>query len=357
MSDLYLPEDPVVLQEGNLRLGTTGFRNALQEEALRITGNAETPSPNQPNKRVARYRPRGSMTILDNNLNIIRPLVGVKVCASWWWYNATGITDGNGNYRCDDTFSNGHKVTYSLDWERYEFQIRSGWYYTAECNGPQTNASWSRNFEAGDAQYLYATTFMAAMDYYYGDIQGLLRPKKNCFICSKMKLSVYDEPCECFNGEFFDIRGTFGLLSQIKIYNNVNYHIPQIYTTVIHELTHSAHYEISPYHFIFADDIVLESWSCGVGWFMAFRKWPNYFHKYGRAKGNTVKSHDYTGIVQDLMDGIDVSNGDMVEGYTIAEIQAALIAKCKMNDWKENLKTKYNNATEENLDALFDYWN
>ena len=27
------------------------------------------------------------------------------------------------------------------------------------------------------------------------------------------------------------------------------------------------------------------------------------------------------------------------------------------NDWKNNIKNKYNNGTENNLDAVFDHWN
>ncbi|AWG21746.1 hypothetical protein FFWV33_09435 [Flavobacterium faecale] len=47
---------------------------------------------------------------------------------------------------------------------------------------------------------------------------------------------------------------------------------------------------------------------------------------------------------------------DNVDGYTIRQIEDALIGQKKWNDWRDNIKNKYENETENNLDALFIFW-
>jgi hypothetical protein len=56
----------------------------------------------------------------------------------------------------------------------------------------------------------------------------------------------------------------------------------------------------------------------------------------------------------------NLTNGlwnDNVTGYTIRQIEDALIAQKTWNAWRDNIKSKYDNATENNLDALFANWN
>jgi len=48
---------------------------------------------------------------------------------------------------------------------------------------------------------------------------------------------------------------------------------------------------------------------------------------------------------------------DGVEGYTIKQIEDALEGTSTWNGWRDNIKNKYDNATENNLDALFAHWN
>ena len=54
--------------------------------------------------------------------------------------------------------------------------------------------------------------------------------------------------------------------------------------------------------------------------------------------------------------GIYKSYSDQVSGYTIRQLEDALRERETWADWKTNIKHKYNNATENNLDAAFDYW-
>jgi hypothetical protein len=56
-----------------------------------------------------------------------------------------------------------------------------------------------------------------------------------------------------------------------------------------------------------------------------------------------------------LIDGI--SGYDQVSGYTIYQLEEALLNKTNWNDWKTNIFNKYSNSTEGNLETLFNYWN
>ncbi|MCY4561152.1 MAG: hypothetical protein OXC03_02335, partial [Flavobacteriaceae bacterium] len=48
---------------------------------------------------------------------------------------------------------------------------------------------------------------------------------------------------------------------------------------------------------------------------------------------------------------------EYVVGYTISQIEAALKGKRTWTSWRDNIKAKYNNATEHHLDPLFQLWN
>lgn len=54
--------------------------------------------------------------------------------------------------------------------------------------------------------------------------------------------------------------------------------------------------------------------------------------------------------------GIDKSYSDQVRGYPIRQLEDALRERETWDNWKTNIKHKYNNATENNLDAAFNYW-
>jgi hypothetical protein len=58
--------------------------------------------------------------------------------------------------------------------------------------------------------------------------------------------------------------------------------------------------------------------------------------------------------VEDMID--DISGYDQVSGYSIRQIEDALQSKKTWNEWRDNIKNSYNNATENNLDALFAHW-
>ena len=58
----------------------------------------------------------------------------------------------------------------------------------------------------------------------------------------------------------------------------------------------------------------------------------------------------------DVNNGLGPTNGDNVTGYTMRQIEDALIGINTWGKWKDNIKNKYNNATKNNVDALFASW-
>lgn len=76
---------------------------------------------------------------------------------------------------------------------------------------------------------------------------------------------------------------------------------------------------------------------------------------------------NYTPIVLDLIDNPttesnpgnnawDAANGEGVTGYTIKQIEDALEGKRTLNSWKDNIISKYDNATESNVGDVFNHW-
>lgn len=155
-------------------------------------------------------------------------------------------------------------------------------------------------------------------------------------------------------------RRIFGILSWINIYNP-NRSSRDLYATTIHELAHASHWNIDHSDFNNTSDKVKESWCRGVQWELTRMVYFDY-------RGGGTLRPDYTQVVVDMIDpnypsssfSDNLTNGlwnDNVTGYTIRQIEDALAGATSWDSWKNRIKSKYNNGTENNLDALFNYWN
>ncbi|MDO4782935.1 MAG: hypothetical protein Q4A09_06950 [Capnocytophaga felis] len=223
-------------------------------------------------------------------------------------------------------------------------------------DGPKTKGSWNVDMR-GDKYEFYATIFRAAHHYYYEDIKGLRRPPLNGFWKTQMKLRAYMENNTSSNGNHSAARRFLGLGSAIKIYNPERNSM-DIYGTVIHELAHASHWDMDKSGYNGSSDIVAESWARGVQWDLTRMVYPNY-------RGGPFIRPNYTQVVVDMIDPnypsyeLNANNGlwnDNVQGYTIRQIEDALIGQKTWNGWRDNIIRMYNNETENNLPALFEYW-
>lgn len=336
----------------------------LTNEAMRITNNLEylvLPPADDcgggtggGSSGGCSYCPQGTMRVWDDTQNRFVPLVGLKVKARVFLNTKTGITDATGKYIIRHNFSN--KKQYSFEWKRDNFTIRDNALDAAETIGPKTKSWWSVDFRGGVSQF-HGTIFRAAFNYYYGNINGLRRPPLNSFWHTRLKIRAYNESNPDVNGSHCAGCRFIGLGSAIKIYN------PQratqdIYGTVIHELGHASHWSMDKNNYNNGDDIVLESWARGVQWELTRMVYPGYI-------GGATVLPNYTQVVIDMIDPSiipipNTNNGirvDNVEGYTIRQIEDALIGQRTFNNWENNIRNRYENGTENNLEALFDNWN
>ena len=315
--------------------------DALVEEALRITNNLSTSSTaNITGKTMNNsWRPAGRIRVWDDFMQNFVGVEDAQVRARRWFTTHRGSVGADGFYSCDGTFKS--EANYSIDWDRYDFALQDHWLNGATFNGPKREGNWDLNLR-DDKQEYYATIFRAAHHYYYKDIKGLRRPPQNSFWKTKMKIKAFYESNSESNGSHLEERRFLG--AQIKIYNSQNPTI-EIYATTIHELAHASHWNMSGSDFDNSETKVKESWAAGVEWELTRVVYPNYSRGY---------NNRYTGVVVDMIDV--VSGNDQVEGYTIRQIEDALNGEKSWINWRNNIKNRYNNATENNLDALFNTW-
>lgn len=345
LAELYIPEEDADLPKYTGMDDPEQFEEALVAQAFKQVGLDIERNPGMSTMKTtgSKWRPAGKIRVWDNVVNTFVSVEGVEVRARRWFTTHRGITNGNGDYSCDGEFR--HDANYSLQWDRHHFSIRSGTFGQAWYNGPKQRGNWNLDINS-NPQMFYARIFRAAHQYYYHNIDGLNRPPLNNFWRPQLKIAAYNQDNNDNNGNAAPARRFLGLGNFIKLYNP-NRTISAIHGTTVHELGHAAHWGIcSPKsNFNSADDIVVESWARGVQWWLTRKYYPSYTPSY---------TSTYTGVVEDMIDG--VSGNDQVSGYTISQIEQAVKNQKNWHDWRDNTKNLYNNATENNLDALFDLW-
>lgn len=367
LADLYIPpihednEDDNDLKSSS---AITFFYENLEDEALRITGNLDEPTLKS--TKASKWRPAGRIRVWDTITSSYIPVQGVEVRARRWFTTHKGTTNSQGNFSCDGKFRK--DANYSLKWETYHFSIRSGTVGQAKLDGPKKRGDWTKydnpssDITGGKSEF-YATIFRAARHYYYGSIQDLRRPPKNSFWNPQMKIAAMYKTNDDANGRHAAWARVLGILNWIKIWNPKN-DSDDIYATTIHELAHASHWNMGHSDFNNTDLIVKESWARGVQRQLTRMVYSSYSPTYSRL--------DYTGVVQDMIDGnkttrsyyhskFDTSSyktySDQVSGYSIKQIEDALKGQKNWDGWRDNIKNKYSNGTENNLDAAFTYWN
>lgn len=364
LENLFIPDEDKDFVENSetravaVRLDAS-VADALVDRALELTGNAEEPLVQT---RASKWRPAGRITYYDEVLKKTIGLEGVRVRAYRWFTTHTGIVNENGYYSCDGRFR--QKANYRLNFERAHFEVlrnkNSHW-----IDGPKKRGNWDLHFsrEANQMRYFMATAFRACRFFCYKDIEHLCRPPQANFLRAKIKVRCMNED-KNVDGKFTS--GTWIVSGKhIEIYNPHNL-CDEIYATTIHELAHSAHWrQDRSFYQDKVEKIVKETWARGVEVYFTSMVYPDYYAHYNRGR--------YTGLVEDLMDGFGTTSSnryyfekekdlpksyeDKVSGYTIKQIETAMLGSKTFTDWKNRLKSKYpNNATKDNLDAAFTYW-
>ncbi|MDV7188457.1 hypothetical protein R3X25_14285 [Lutibacter sp. TH_r2] len=322
------------------------------------------------------------------------PLEGAQVLMRQWFTIRQGITDSNGNF---NTGSVRGKARYVIQWERYHYSIRNGSLFQAETRGPKVkDEPWNKNIKGGDDEY-HGMIHSAAHTYYYGNRFGLTSPPRNAFFKRQMKIAARESAPWGIPSSFSHLRSelTFGLSAQIhiKAYGRSS---DNVYGTTIHELAHAAHWEVdsSSYNNLVRDSFLsgssevknrnrrlLETWPTTVEIMLTVDRYRNKFsltdYEYGNSDGfdlrnfqrKTVASENhYTSCGWDMLDnfnqGASIYSGgygssypfDRVSGYTIKQLEDALVGARYWNEWRDNIKNDYSNPTSIYLDELFGNW-
>gem|GEM_PF-569961 len=331
------------------------YYDLLMYEAYKLTGNLNESDYNQMSTRFfrpTRWHASGRITVFDNNLGQ-RPLVGATVRVQRFTRTERAVTDRDGRFHAGRFI---YSARYSIQWSTPHFSIRAGTIFQAQHKGPKQREAWYLNIvndatEVSRLQNFYATIHRAAFHYYYGDIRGLRRPPGDPF--RPMRIAAVDRGNPDRSGRFSPV-----LPNQIKVWNNYRFHNMLTYANVIHELTHASHWRmVGTVNFLITSDHVRESWANGVAWELTRMVYSGY-------EGHSSPSNRRTHVVMDMIDTRSNDNNpngaryphDRVEGYTIRQIEDALIGVVTWNQWRDNIKRRYNNATSIHLDALFDYW-
>jgi len=249
-----------------------------------------------------------------------------------------------------------------VKWQRYQFHVKDKWLREAQYIDKEECGGWSVNFADQSEQAFHAHIFRAAYRYYYQDINGLRRPPTNGFWSERMQIRAYYENNDEGNGFHKEERRILG--NWIKMYNPFRTE-ESIFSTTLHELAHASHWHLKHSDFDDTDSKVKESWARGVQWSLTTIVYPTY-------KGGGTSRPNYTQVVVDMVDGrapldalgnpIDINVGseklteDDVDGYTIRQIEDALIGRKTWNSWRDNIINKYDNATEGKLTTLFSHW-
>ena len=103
-----------------------------------------------------------------------------------------------------------------------------------------------------------------------------------------------------------------------------------------------------------------EPWARGAQWELTRMVYPNYL---GRERATNA----YTLVVADMIDNATTERTnwgygsrswdgteDRVSGYTIRQIEDALIDTKTWSSWRDKIISKYNNPTESHLTTLFE---
>lgn len=376
---VYIPdEDPLLVQYEDTPID--GCVSKLMIQALSRTGNFDTTanydimtSGGELQKKLlpSKWTPAGTIRLTDNSLNNITGLAGAKVRVWRLMEIRETLTDHNGNYNMGHRFR--FDVNYSIKWERNDFQIRSGRYGQAYFNGPNRRGNWNLDIVSG-VSWHYGQVHRAAFDYYYNNPTGLRTPPTRGFLGSRITFGVFDE-----KGRAFYRRGNrnwFG--PEIFIYTSEDAFgggtlVPNSlrhYETSIHELAHASHFNLSHWHYRNSSPMVKESWAVGVAWAFARLKYSGVMNLQtlwlqGHPTGFDVidfGERKYTPLVIDLIDNFNQRGTstnlnipiDRVSGYSIRNIEDALVNKTTMNAWRDQLKTnKPSGVTDAQVDELF----
>ncbi|MDN6291244.1 MAG: hypothetical protein L0J63_13335, partial [Tetragenococcus koreensis] len=342
--------------------------------------------------RRRKWRPSGTITVQEDAINQSVGVMGARVRVRKWGWLVIRKAHTNRNGYFETSRTRTKRVKYALYFKnRRSGNIRrftvkaSSWFWNARDRGHATHKrrAWRRHYTYGRRQF-YGYVQNAAFDYYtrIAPQFGLSMPKD--------RININATYTACQSSQHRPAVLTLLPVSRLRITRrsgNCNYRASDgIYATTVHELTHAGHQRMdagmfSIFHSGSCNRAVLtESWAEGVETIVTNQRYltldPNYLatNRFnntnlrlwndGRQANTVAQMNEYTPIVADLIDNVNqntipgiggIQPIDRVTGYNLNQIQNALDNCRDIDCWENNLRNYYFNATENNLNELFDY--
>ena len=355
---------------------------ALEDEALKITGNYNSEDYENEGTLKRRWRPSGQIKVDDDYKGVI-PLEGVRVVVKRWFKWKHDITDKNGRFSTRKFRSK--RVKYGIKWERRDFDIRSGSYGQAWYNFvKKKKKAWNLTIyrRSTPKSWLYAHIHRAAITYFYDYGKWGLTPPPRRKGIRKLKHRLHIAGKDKSGRSHYFKFNRFIWSAQVAVYSKDKSGRKEdsrdIFGTTIHELAHVAHwgmgYSTGQYVLdaLTSDPKLPESWAVGVEWQVTNdvydkNKYGIYENHYQYKTISSIKSSKgYTPLVIDLIDNVNQKAirknsaypDDKVSGYTLSQLEKALPgALGSWWRWRTKIKEKYNNPTEQHVDYLFRTYN
>lgn len=315
---------------------------------------------------------KGLLMYYDSTSQKNYPLVGARVTGGYSYYWREARTKEDGTFSIPEKWS--YSIDYELNFDSEDFLLEDGhsvYGEDLEIEYNNTRKDWNEIFYGNKAKW--CLIWSAAYQYWYGNNFGLKRPRQNTATNFSMDIEVYYKNsgdyygfwgCNADDNSYAEYSYNWGGLEQICVLA-YGRSFAGVYAGTIHEIAHTSHYwntskSLSdfftlPYGF-------RNTYTRGVEWF--FQK-----NRYGKSYVDYF--HDYTGLIQDLIDSPNEDNGksadgksvlDYVSGFSLVDIENAVFKTKSLMGLKEYLKKYYpsgsggRNYSPSDLDKLFNYW-
>ena len=381
LAELFLPEEvEEEIETGRLAIDLD-FLDALEDESLKLTGNWEEEVSNPSARCRGRrcWNPSGTIRVRERHGGRNRdyiPVENTKVRVRRWFTIKTDYTDANGDYWFTHQFK--RAVNYSVKFETPYAKISNWIGWDTRHDGPKRRGAWNVDFDWHTESWVRATLINSIVEYrvqYHRT--GIQNPYPVSYwaggdAVNKLNIrAVFKEG----TGNHWPTRANnIKIFTQLKLKDGIrNKETDDLYAVTFHELGHQSHWKLNQWNTTFSSRILRESWSEFIEYYFTREYYPN--HPNVRITSDfSIPNYDadvirsstksaYTHALVDLMDDynqLEEKEGDRaddrVRGYTFAQIQQAVKKSRQLDQVRDYLRDNYYNATEDELDGLFDFY-
>ncbi len=357
LSELYLPKVDINANKNDQKV--SNFLEALEDESYIITNN-ETRNQSIEKKK-KKYNPSGYIRIFNDHNGRLEGVPAVRARVRRWHEIRTTYTNNDGYFYISERFK--RDVNYGVKYGNGNASIKpvAVGISPAFVDGPKTRNQWIYNSYKGSRSYLWGVIMRGVYDYHtdYAQRWNIGRPapglkikacKKDCGSTTMMHTNTN---ILLFASELF---------SDVRIgHKDESY--KRIYSTTIHELGHTAHWQlvgnqtiVNNNNAIWAHKMVREAWASGINDQVNRIKFGTPYYS-GCKELQKMKDDGYPRVlIRDLIDNVNefnpssttcnVNDPTALSGYTLNEIFYALKgaqggkSNKALDRWRDNLIAK-----------------